>query len=186
MVPMVVARYESLITSYLGETASRLDALFDAVRIRPCVLFFDEFDTIAKERGDLHETGEIKRVVSSLLLQIDRLPSYVIVVVATNHPELLDRAVWRRFQMRLELPAATRATTVSFLDEWSARHSVDFGLSHRTIADRLKSSSFAEVEEFAMTVQRRLVLAGTGADARVVVRECLEQARAQLAAPLDD
>ncbi len=58
---------------------------------------------MGKERGDLHETGEIKRVVSSLLLQIDALPSYVVVVAASNHPELLDRAVWRRFQVRLDL-----------------------------------------------------------------------------------
>lgn len=184
MLPMVIARYESLITSYLGETAGRLDALFDAVRVRPCVLFFDEFDTIAKERGDLHETGEIKRVVSSLLLQIDRLPSYVVVVVATNHPELLDRAVWRRFQMRLHLPAASRAGIMRFLDHWVARHDVDLVYSHRTIADRLKGSSFAEVEDFALAVQRRLVLSGPGADARAVTRECLTQAQSQLPAPV--
>lgn len=103
-VPLVVARYDGLIASYLGETSSRLAKLFDYVRTRACVLFFDEFDTVGKERGDAHETGEIKRVVSSLLLQIDSLPSHVVVVTATNHPELLDRAVWRRFQLRLELP----------------------------------------------------------------------------------
>src|SRR3712207_6872521 len=93
-----------MIGSYLGETAGRLKRVFEYARTTPCVLFFDEFDTIGKERGDVHETGEIKRVVSSLLLQIDALPSYVTVVVASNHPELLDRAVWRRFQLRLYLP----------------------------------------------------------------------------------
>ncbi|WP_269057578.1 AAA family ATPase, partial [Streptococcus pneumoniae] len=70
-------------------------------------MFFDEFDAVGKERGDMHETGEIKRVVSSLLLQIDTLPSYVVTIAATNHPELLDRAAWRRFQLRCELPAPT-------------------------------------------------------------------------------
>ena len=75
MVPLVVVRYETLIGSYLGETAGRLQAVFDAVRQRRCVLFLDEFDTLGKERGDEHETGEVKRVVSSLLLQIDQLPS---------------------------------------------------------------------------------------------------------------
>ena len=68
------------------------------------VLFFDEFETLGKERGDVHETGEIKRVVSSLLMQIDALPSYVVVVAATNHDTLLDKAAWRRFQIRLEIP----------------------------------------------------------------------------------
>ena len=87
----------------------RLSKLFEYASTRQCVLFFDEFDTIGKERGDQHETGEIKRVVSSLLLQIDSLPSYVVAIAATNHDALLDQAVWRRFQMKLELPKPTRA-----------------------------------------------------------------------------
>ena len=179
MVPLLVARYEALITSYLGETAGRLDALFDAVRTRPCVLFFDEFDTIAKERGDIHETGEIKRVVSSLLLQIDRLPSYVVVVVATNHPELLDRAVWRRFQARLTLPAATREGVIEFLERWVNRTGIALEYSTRTLADKLRGLSYAEIEEFVTTVQRRLVLSEPGSDRRALVRSCLEQSRHQ-------
>jgi SpoVK/Ycf46/Vps4 family AAA+-type ATPase len=180
MVPLLVARYEAIITSYLGETSGRLDALFEGVRARPCVLFFDEFDTIAKERGDIHETGEIKRVVSSLLLQIDRLPHYVIVVVATNHPELLDRAVWRRFQARLGLPAATRAGIVSFLDWWVGQTGIGLGYSHRTLADKLRGASYAEVEEFVQAVQRRLVLAGPGANERLVAKACLDQWTSQV------
>ena len=103
-VPLFVVRYETMIGSYLGETATRLKRLFDYARTTPCVLFFDEFDAIGKERGDIHETGEIKRVVTSLLMQVDDLPSYTILAAATNHPELLDRASWRRFQLRLPLP----------------------------------------------------------------------------------
>src|SRR5262249_50918218 len=116
MVPLIVPRYDGLIASYLGETASRLRKLFDHFRTKACVLFFDEFDTLGKERGDEHETGEIKRVVSSLLLQIDDLPSHVVVVTATNHPELLDRAVWRRFQLRFELPAPNRAQIEAYFE----------------------------------------------------------------------
>ena len=70
MVPLYVVKYDSLVGAYLGETASRLRKLMDYVSTRKCVLFFDEFETLGKERGDTHETGEIKRVVSSLLLQI--------------------------------------------------------------------------------------------------------------------
>jgi hypothetical protein len=153
-IPLLTVRYEGLIGSFLGETASRLDTLFAAVRI------FDEFDTIAKERGDTHETGEIKRVVSSLLLQADRLPSHVVVIAATNHAELLDRAVWRRMQLRLELPQPTRAAKVEFLSAWASRNNVDFGLSPRSIADRLGSVSFAELEDFALDLQRRSILSG--------------------------
>lgn len=98
-VSFFVIQYEAVIGSYLGETAQKIARVMEHVRSRHCVLLFDEFDSIGKERGDIHETGEIKRVVSSLLLQIDALPSYVIVVAASNHPELLDRAAWRRFQL---------------------------------------------------------------------------------------
>ena len=74
---LFVVRYEAVIGSYLGETAQRIARVFEHARSRHCVLLFDEFDAVGKERGDKHETGEIKRVVSSLLLQIDSLPSYV-------------------------------------------------------------------------------------------------------------
>lgn len=174
-VPLLTVRYEGLIGSFLGETASRMEALFDAVRVRPCVLFFDEFDTVAKERGDTHETGEIKRVVSSLLLQVDRLPSHVVVIAATNHPELLDRAAWRRMQLRLELPQPTRAAKIEWLNAWSERNHVDIGLSSRTVSDRLGNVSFAELEEFARDVQRRLILSGPEPDARKVSQHVLEQ-----------
>ncbi len=107
--PFLIVRYEALIGSFLGETAQRLAQLFAFARTLPCVLFFDEFDLVGKERGDAHETGEIKRVVSNLLLQITALPSHVIAVAATNHSELLDSAVWRRFQIRLEMPVPSEA-----------------------------------------------------------------------------
>jgi len=172
-VPLLSVRYEGLIGSYLGETAARMDTLFAAVRIRPCVLFFDEFDVVAKERGDVHETGEIKRVVSSLLLQVDRLPSHVIVVAATNHAELLDRAVWRRMQIRLELPQASRAGKVEWLRGWTARTGVDLGLSTRTVSDRLGDVSFAELEDFATDLQRRIVLEGFDADPSAIASRLL-------------
>jgi SpoVK/Ycf46/Vps4 family AAA+-type ATPase len=179
-VPLLNVRYEGLIGSFLGETASRLDTLFAAVRIRPCVLFFDEFDAVAKERGDTHETGEIKRVVSSLLLQVDKLPSHVVVIAATNHAELLDRAVWRRMQLRLELPQPTRPAKVEWLSAWSARTGVEFGLTPRTIADRLPGVSFAELEEFALDVQRRCVLSGAEPNPSEVTQRVLKQWTARI------
>jgi SpoVK/Ycf46/Vps4 family AAA+-type ATPase len=173
--PLLTVRYEGLIGSFLGETSSRMDALFAGVRTRPCVLFFDEFDAVAKERGDVHETGEIKRVVSSLLLQVDRLPSHVVVIAATNHPELLDRAVWRRMQIRLDLPNPSRDGKVEWLHAWMERNQTEFGLAPRTVADRLPSVSFAELEDFATDVQRKLILAGPDADSSKVTQRILAQ-----------
>lgn len=112
------------------------------------MVFFDEFDAIGKERGDEHETGEIKRVVSSLLLNIDALPSYVVVVTATNHPELLDRAVWRRFQLRLELPPPNREAVAEWLRRFELRSDLKLGLTAKQIDEHLTRLSYAELEEF--------------------------------------
>jgi SpoVK/Ycf46/Vps4 family AAA+-type ATPase len=147
--PFFVVRYDSLIGSYLGETNTRLRKLFDYVRTQPSVLFFDEFDAIGKERGDTHETGEIKRVVSFLLTELDHLPSYVIVTAATNHAELLDRAVWRRFQFRLEFPAPDIKSVASYLnrivDSWPDRPR----LSPLDIAKRINATSYSEALDFS-------------------------------------
>lgn len=183
MVPLFVVRYEGVIGSYLGETAVRLRRVFDYIRIRQCVLFFDEFDTLGKERGDLHETGEIKRVVSSLLMQIDELPSHVVAVAATNHPELLDRAVWRRFQLRLFLPAPTRAQREEWFRRFETRVGESLGFAPRTLADKLKGLSFAEIEEFSTDVLRRRVLSAPGADIERIVGERLEQWQARFRPP---
>lgn len=180
-VPLVVARYEGLIGSYLGETASRIKRLFDFARARACVLFFDEFDAVGKERGDSQETGEIKRVVSSLLLQVDELPPYVVVVTATNHPELLDRAVWRRFQLRLELPPPTAAEAVEFLRRMEQRTGLTFGLSPKTVGEKLRGLSFGELEEFAADVLRRHVLEGPQGDMKRIVASRLLQWRDRFA-----
>ena len=156
--PFYVVRYDALIGSYLGETNARLRKLFDYVRTTPCVLFFDEFDAIGKERGDTHETGEIKRVVSFLLMQLDQLPSYVLVVAATNHGELLDRAVWRRFQMRLAMPAPHRKEVTVFLDrvlsDWPSKPK----MTPAKIAAKLGDVSYAEALDFCQNVRRRQIL----------------------------
>ena len=176
-VPLLVVRYEAVIGSYLGETAQRIAQIFEHATSRHCVLFFDEFDSVGKERGDVHETGEIKRVVSSLLLQIDALPSYVVAVAASNHPELLDRAVWRRFQIRLALPAPTQGQIEEWFRRFEKRHGQAFGLSPRSLAQRLHGLSFSEVEDFGTDVLRKIVLDQPDADTRGIVECRLRQWR---------
>jgi SpoVK/Ycf46/Vps4 family AAA+-type ATPase len=180
MVPFIVVRYEGIIGSYLGETASRLQRLFDYVRTRQCVLFFDEFDTIGKERGDLHETGEIKRVVSSLLLQIDDLPSHVVAITATNHPELLDRAVWRRFQIRLQLPHPGPKALADWFKLFTSKLDLDLGFAPKTLADKLKGSSFSEAEDFTTDIVRRYVLGQPEVDIKKIVNEQVKQWRGRI------
>ena len=174
-VPFIVVRYESVIGSYLGETAQRIGEVFEYARSRHCVLFFDEFDSVGKERGDRHETGEIKRVVSSLLLQVDALPSYVVIVTASNHPELLDRAVWRRFQVRLELPIPKPGQIEDWFKRFEKRTGHKLGLSARVLANRLKGSSYSEIEDFGNDVLRRIVLSQPEADAANITQQLLRQ-----------
>jgi SpoVK/Ycf46/Vps4 family AAA+-type ATPase len=168
-VPLFVVRYESMIGSYLGETAGRLKRVFDYARTTPCVLFFDEFDAVGKERGDVHETGEIKRVVTSLLMQIDDLPTYTIVVAATNHAELLDRAVWRRFQLRLALPPPTRKQLLAFFERYLKSLDGAAGTTAGALAKRLGPLSYAEAEEFVRDLRRRLVLEMGSAKQQVII-----------------
>ena len=172
-VSFMIVRYEGIIGSYLGETAQRISQVFAHARSRRCVLFFDEFDTVGKERGDLQETGEIKRVVSSLLLQIDALPSYVVVVTASNHPELLDRAVWRRFQVSLELPMPGQRQIEEWFNRFEERSEHSLGLSPRTLAQELRGLSFAEVEDFGIDVLRRIVLEQPGANTKKITEKAI-------------
>jgi SpoVK/Ycf46/Vps4 family AAA+-type ATPase len=122
--PLITARSDSLISSFLGSTAKNLRMLFEHARSRPCVLFLDELDSVAKLRDDQHELGELKRVVVSLLQNIDALDNQVIVLAATNHHHLLDTAVWRRFRYKLELGLpgfeARRQLFKLFLDGFEA------------------------------------------------------------------
>ena len=173
--PFIVVRYESVIGSYLGETAQRIGQVFEYARSRHCVLFFDEFDSIGKERGDLHETGEIKRVVSSLLLQVDASPSYVIIVTASNHPELLDRAVWRRFQVRLQLPLPRPVQIEAWINRFEQRTGYKLGLTARALAKLLKGSSYAEIEGFGNDILRKIVLREPEADIPEITRHYLRQ-----------
>lgn len=156
--PLVVLRYEEVITSFLGETSSRLEAALEEVKRRHCVFFLDEFDALAKERSDTHETGEIKRVVSSLLLQLDRMPSYVVLCAATNHPELLDRAVWRRFQIHAHLPSPSRTQRIEYLRRTADSLQVQLGRSPAVVAQRLGPTNFADLQEFLLELRRRQIL----------------------------
>ncbi|QEE31166.1 AAA family ATPase [Terriglobus albidus] len=172
-VPLFVVRYEAMIGSYLGETASRLKRVVDYAKTTPCVLFFDEFDAIGKERGDIHETGEIKRVVSTLLMQIDDLPSYAMVAAATNHPELLDRAAWRRFQVRVQLELPTRNDLAKYLENFLIQFRESAGISAATLAKALGHISYADAEQFCLDVRRRQVLAAGERSLKQIVADQL-------------
>jgi SpoVK/Ycf46/Vps4 family AAA+-type ATPase len=101
--PLMYVRLDELISPYLGKTGKNIREIFDIGGSQDAVIFLDEIDTVAKHRDDNQELGELKRVVTVLLQNIDLLPSASIIIAATNHPGLLDTAIWRRFPFRLEM-----------------------------------------------------------------------------------
>lgn len=157
--PLLSIRYDAIVDSFLGETSNRLRRLIEYASLNPCVLFFDEFDAVGKERSDAQETGEIKRVVSTLLMQMDRLPSHTLVICATNHPELLDRAVWRRFELKLEIDKPDRTQ----LKAWFSRFAKSLnlkgaGINAEVFADHMDGKNMSEVEDFTLDVRRKIIL----------------------------
>ena len=112
--PLVTARLDGLISSLLGSTAKNIRKIFDFASKQECILFLDEFDVIAKVRDDKNEMGELKRVVNSLIQNIDVFSRDSIIIAATNHHELLDSAIWRRFSrvLSLEKPSVEEIDTI--------------------------------------------------------------------------
>ncbi len=152
--PLVTARVDGLISSYLGSTAKNLRGLFDYVRVHDCVLFLDEFDSLAKMRDDAGELGELKRVVISLLQNMDTMPKDRIILAATNHEHLLDPAIWRRFACRLKLGEPNDEARAAMIDEYLGRFSTP-----------------------DLTTVLRAVTAGlTGAQIKHVIGECKRSA----------
>jgi len=167
--PLLSVRYDAIVDSFLGETSNRLRRLIEFATDNPCVLFFDEFEAVGKERSDAQETGEIKRVVSTLLVQLDRLPSHTLVVCATNHSELLDRAVWRRFEMKLEIDMPGPQQLMEWFKKFEDSLQGSSGITARQFANHMKGESMATVEAFTLDVRRKVVLSrGTTSPAEAV------------------
>ena len=104
--PLFTVMYDCLITKYMGETANQLKLIFDAMKSDRGVYFFDEFDAIGSQRASINDTGEIRRVLNSFLQFLENDDSQSIIIAATNHPDLLDKALFRRFDdvIKYELP----------------------------------------------------------------------------------
>lgn len=113
--PLLTLDLATVMSSLLGKTGTNVRAVVDYGRGFPCILLLDEFDSIAKRRDDERDVGELKRLVTVLLQAIDEWPSTSLLVAATNHPELLDPAVWRRFDLELDFKNPSEPAIVQFL-----------------------------------------------------------------------
>lgn len=157
--PLITVELAALMSSLLGQTGQNLRQLLDHGRSFPCVLLLDEFDAVAKRRDDQSDIGELKRLVNVLLLELERWPDTGLLVAATNHPQLLDPAVERRFDLTLTLVLPGQEERTAILGRALARiglHVPDDLLAAYALA--YEGASGADIEREAAATARAAVL----------------------------
>ncbi|PFE33924.1 DNA-binding protein [Priestia megaterium] len=156
--PVIIVRLDSLISSFLGSTAKNIRTIFEYAQNNPCILFFDEFDAVAKNRDDKQELGELKRVVNSLLQNIDFMQNGSIIIAATNHEQLLDPAVWRRFSLKLLIDKPEYLSRKRIIEESLKGF---YGYDEEMLAKVVDGLSGAAIKKLCLNVKREAVLNDT-------------------------
>lgn len=170
--PAVVAKLDGLVSSFLGTTSRNIGQLFAFAARYQCVLLLDEFDAIAKVRDDPQEVGEIKRVVNTLLQNLDARRAVGLTIGVTNHEALLDSAVWRRFDVQLAVPKPSfdaRLEIVRRLIQPLAFEAVEI----RLLAWLSEGMSGADLESLILSIKKAVVLRGEDMDLVALLRQIL-------------
>ena len=156
--PMLEVKTDILVSSLLGETSVNLRKIFESVHTsKRAILFFDEFDSIAKSRIDSLEHGEIRRSVSNLLNFIENAPKSLLIIVATNHPKILDIAVWRRFDETLEFPFPNPEEIKKLIKLKLRNYEYDFN-DYESLLMKLDNLSHADIEHICFNTIKFAVL----------------------------
>lgn len=161
--PLVTAQLDCLVSSLLGSTAKNIRKVFEYAGQQPCVLFLDEFDVIAKMRDDKNELGELKRVVNSLLQNIDQFGPSSVLIAATNHDQLLDPAVWRRFAttLRIDIPDADGVESILKLNLSGVKNDIICdGKVSAMVCEVFSKMSPSDMECIISSVRRKVALSG--------------------------
>ncbi|MCK9330769.1 MAG: ATP-binding protein [Candidatus Cloacimonetes bacterium] len=159
--PLITVRLDGMISSLLGSTAKNIRKIFDYASKRECILFLDEFDVIAKLRDDKNDLGELKRVVNSLLQNIDDFSENSIIIAATNHHQLLDSAVWRRFSNILLLDKPQKNEIELFLNRHLTNIDNDIYNSKskfEQIVSSLENKSYSDIETIINNTIKKVII----------------------------
>jgi SpoVK/Ycf46/Vps4 family AAA+-type ATPase len=167
--PLLTLDLSAVMSSLLGRTGVNVRQVLDYAKGVPCVLLFDELDSLAKRRDDGSDIGELKRLVTVLLQEIDDWPATGILVAATNHPDLLDPAVWRRFDAIINFPMPSEDAAESAALAILRSRGVSDGVA-RAVAVSLTGLSFSDIERDLMSVCREAAVANEPVEARVLRR----------------
>ena len=152
--PLLILDLAAVMSSYLGRTGSNVRLVLEYAKNIDCVLLLDELDAIAKHRDDRGEIGELKRLVTVLIQQIDDWPSSGVLLAATNHPDLLDSAIWRRFELHIEFPLPDEAAIAQFVETTLAPY---FPLAKQwggVLGIAFEGRSFSDIERDLSTARR--------------------------------
>ncbi len=152
--PLLVLDLATVMSSFLGKTGTNIRAVLDHAASFPCVLLLDEFDAIAKRRDDDSEVGELKRLVTVLLQAIDDWPESSVLIAASNHGELLDPAIWRRFDLEITFSLPDKNLIEKFIKK---RYS-ELHVNTEYVADLFEGSSFSDVERTLIRSKKESVL----------------------------
>ena len=158
--PLAVVRTDSVVSSFLGETAANLRKVFDFVAVHPVVALFDEFDALGKEREDASEHGELRRVVNAVLQMLDAYDGRGLVIAATNHEGMLDTAVWRRFEEVLFLQPPTAAQLRRLLAVKLRGVRCEFEVKDVVERGWFKDATHADVERVVRRAVKAMALEG--------------------------
>ena len=158
--PLLILDLSAVMSSYLGRTGTNLRHVLAYAKSVDCVLLLDELDAIAKRRDDTGEIGELKRLVTVLLQQLDDWPSTGLLIAATNHADLLDPAVWRRFEQLLAFPLPDRAGILAYLRDLLDGEKPDAVEWCEVLSLSLAGRSFSEIEHDVNVVRRVAALNG--------------------------
>ncbi|WP_240906620.1 AAA family ATPase [Komagataeibacter xylinus] len=156
--PLLVLDLTAIMSSYLGRTGNNLRAVLNYAKSIPCVLLLDEIDAIAKRRGDMSDVGELKRLVTVILQEIDAWPSTSLLLAATNHAELIDPALWRRFDQTVEFPQPDKQRVEELLRKLMSGEGQQFDRWLPTIAMLLDGYSFSDIERTARQFRKAITL----------------------------
>ncbi len=170
-VPLVSMDLSGVVSSLLGSSGRNIKSVLDYAKSGTCVLLLDEFDAIAKRRDDDTDIGELKRVVNVILMELDRWPDTSLLVAATNHPQLLDPAVGRRFDREVNLALPGYGERQAILAWLAAGSDVHDSRIIRVMAEISDGSSGSDLTRLWKTARRRSVLNGTS-----TAHELLEEA----------
>lgn len=158
--PLILVRLDSVISSFLGETAANLRKVFDYIAQYPVVALFDEFDALSKDRGDSGDHGELKRSVNAVLQMMDGYRGESILIATTNYETLLDKAVWRRFDevVRFEMPNLEQIKRLLTLKLSGIRR--NFEADDAQVASLFKGMSHADIERVLRRAVKEMILSG--------------------------